>query len=137
VAPAALADLIGGRVQVMFDNLPTSIEAIRAGNLRALGVTTASRSKALPDVPAIGEFVRDYEASTMLGVCVPKNTPAETITKLNSEINAALADPSIKKRLDELGAPVLFASPSEFGKLIADETEKWAKVVRFSGARPG
>jgi tripartite-type tricarboxylate transporter receptor subunit TctC len=133
---AALADLIGGQVQVMFDNLPTSIETIRAGKLRPLAVTTSIRSDVLPDVPTVAEFVTGYEASTMLGVGAPKNTPPEIIDKLNKEINAALADPKIKARLAELGAPVLAGSPADFGKLIVEETEKWAKVVKFSGAKP-
>jgi tripartite-type tricarboxylate transporter receptor subunit TctC len=133
---AALADLIGGQVQVMFDNLPTSIETIRAGKLRPLAVTTSVRSDVLPDVPTVAEFVTGYEASTMLGVGAPKNTPPEIIDKLNKEINAALADPKIKSRLAELGAPVLVGSPADFGKLIVEETEKWAKVVKFSGAKP-
>lgn len=133
---AALADLIGGQVQVMFDNLPTSIETIRAGKLRPLAVTTGIRSDVLPDVPTVAEFVTGYEASTMLGVGAARNTPAEIIDKLNKEINAALADPKIKARLAELGAPVLAGSPADFGKLIVDETEKWAKVVKFSGAKP-
>ena len=133
---AALADLIGGQVQVMFDNLPTSIETIRAGKLRPLAVTTRIRSDVLPDVPTVAEFVTGYEASTMLGVGAARNTPAEIIDKLNKEINAALADPKIKARLAELGAPVLAGSPADFGKLIVEETEKWAKVVKFSGAKP-
>jgi tripartite-type tricarboxylate transporter receptor subunit TctC len=133
---AALADLIGGQVQVMFDNLPTSIETIRAGKLRALAVTTGIRADVLPDVPTVAESVAGYEASTMLGVGAPKNTPPEIIDKLNKEINAALADPKIKARLAELGAPVLVGSPADFGKLIVEETEKWAKVVKFSGAKP-
>jgi tripartite-type tricarboxylate transporter receptor subunit TctC len=133
---AALTDLISGQVQVMFDNLPTSIETIRAGKLRALAVTTAARSEALPAVPAVAEFVPGYEASTMLGVCAPRNTPPEIAGKLNMEINTALADPKIKARLAELGAPILATSPAEFGKVIADETEKWGRVVKFSGAKP-
>jgi tripartite-type tricarboxylate transporter receptor subunit TctC len=133
---AALTDLIGGQVQVMFDNLPTSIETIRAGKLRALAVTTAIRSDVLPDVPTVAEFVAGYEASALFGVGTPTNTPAEIADKLNKEINAALADPKIKVRLAELGAPVLAGSPTGFGKLFADDTEKWGKVVKFSGAKP-
>lgn len=133
---AALTDLIAGQTQVMFDNVPTSVETIRAGQLRALAVTTATRSEALPDVPTVAESVPGYEASTLLGVSAPRNTPPEIIEKLNREINAALADPQIKKRMAELGAPSLATSPVEFGKLMIEETEKWAKVVKFSGAKP-
>jgi len=133
---AALADLISGRVHVMFDNLPTSIETIRAGKLRALAVTTATRSEALPAVPTVAEFVPGYEASAWWGIGAPKNTPADIVNKLNREINAALADPKMQARLADLGGTVLPGSPADFGKLIADETEKWAKVVKFSGAKP-
>ena len=133
---AALADLISGRVHVMFDNLPTSIETIRAGKLRALAVTTAARSEALPAVPTVAEFVPGYEAGAWWGIGAPKNTPADIVDKLNMEINAALADPKMKARLADLGGTVLPGSPADFGKLIADETEKWAKVVKFSGAKP-
>src|SRR5207237_10656548 len=108
----------------------------RAGKVRALAVTTATRSDALPDIPTVGEFVTGYEASPWWGVGVPRNTSAEIIDKLNREINAALADSKIKARLADLGGTVLPGSPADFGKLIADETEKWAKVVKFSGARP-
>jgi tripartite-type tricarboxylate transporter receptor subunit TctC len=132
----ALTDLIGGQVQVMFAGLPASIEYIKAGRLRALAVTTATRQEALPDVPAVGEFVSGYEASGFQGLGAPKNTPAEVIDKLNKEVNAALADPKVKARFIELGNTVLPGSPANFGKLIADETEKWAKVVKFSGAKP-
>ena len=135
-AGPALTDLLGGQVQVMFDAMPASIEYIRAGKLRALAVTTATRSEALPDIPTVGDFVPGYEASTWFGIGAPKNTAAEIIDKLNKEINAALADPKIKARLAALGGMVLAGSPADFGKLIADETEKWAKVVRFSGAKP-
>ena len=120
----------------MFDGIPSSIEHIRAGKLRALAVTTATRSEVLPDVPTVGDFVPGYEASVWYGVGAPKNTPAEIIDKLNKEINAALADPKIKARLADLGGTVLTGSPADFGKLIAEETEKWAKVVKFSGAKP-
>jgi tripartite-type tricarboxylate transporter receptor subunit TctC len=133
----ALTDLLGGQVQVMFDNIPSSIEHIRAGKLRALAVTTALRSEALPDVPTVGEFVPGYEASIWWGVGVPKNTPAEFIDKLNKEINAGLADPKIKARLAaDFGGTVLAGSPADFGKLIAEEIDKWGKVVRFAGAKP-
>jgi tripartite-type tricarboxylate transporter receptor subunit TctC len=135
-AAPALTDLLGGQVQVMFDNLSSSIEHIRAGKLRALAVTTATRSKALPDVPTIGEFVPGYEASAWQGIGAPDNTPAEIINKLNTEINAALGDPRMRARLSDFGGEALFGSSADFGKLIADETEKWAKVVKFSGAKP-
>jgi tripartite-type tricarboxylate transporter receptor subunit TctC len=114
----------------------SSIETIRAGKLRALAVTTATRLDALPDVPAVGDFVQGYEASGWNGVGVPKNTPAEIVDKLNKEINAALADPKLKARLAELGTPVLPGSSADFGKLIVDETEKWGKVVKFAGMKP-
>jgi tripartite-type tricarboxylate transporter receptor subunit TctC len=132
----ALTDLLGGQVQVMFATMPSAIEYIRAGKLRALGVTTAARSAALPDIPTVGDFVPGYEASSVFGVGVPKNTPAEIIERLNKEFNAGLADPKMKARLADLGGTPLAGSPADFGKLIAEETEKWAKVVKFSGARP-
>jgi tripartite-type tricarboxylate transporter receptor subunit TctC len=132
----ALTDLLGGQVQVFFGNMPSSIEYIRAGKLRVLAVTMATRSDVLPDIPTVGEFLSGYEASAMLGVGVPKNTPIEIVDKLNQEINAALADPKMKSRLTDLGSTVLPGSPADFGKLIADETAKWAKVVKFSGAKP-
>jgi tripartite-type tricarboxylate transporter receptor subunit TctC len=132
----ALTDLLGGQVQVYFVTTPASIEYIRAGTLRPLAVTTATRSDALPDVPTVSEFVPGYEASARYGVGAPKNTPAEIIDRLNKEINAGLADPKMKVRLAELGGTVLPGSPADFGRLIAEETEKWAKVVKFSGARP-
>jgi tripartite-type tricarboxylate transporter receptor subunit TctC len=135
LAPA-LTDLIGGQVQVMFGTMPPSIEYIRAGKLRALAVTTATRTAALPDIPTVGEFVPGYEASTWYGVGAPKDTPAEAIERLNTEINAALADPKMKARFADLGGTPLPGSPTDFGKFIANETEKWAKVVRFSGAKP-
>jgi tripartite-type tricarboxylate transporter receptor subunit TctC len=126
----ALTDLIGGQVQVMFVGTPASIEYIRSGKLRPLGVTTATRSKVLPDVPTVGEFVPGYEASTWFGVGAPKNTPSQIIDKLNKEINAGHADPKLKAQLASLGGTVLPGSPADFGKLIADETEKWGKVIR-------
>jgi tripartite-type tricarboxylate transporter receptor subunit TctC len=135
-AAPALTDLLGGQVQVMFDIMPSSIEYIRAGKLRALGVTTAARSEALPDLPTVGDFVPGYEASAWLGVGAPRNTPAAIIDRLNKEINAVLSDPKMKARLVDLGGTVLAGSPADFGKLIVDETEKWAKVVKLSGARP-
>jgi tripartite-type tricarboxylate transporter receptor subunit TctC len=132
----ALTDLIGGQVQVMIDTMPTSIEYIRAGRLRALAVTTTARSQVLPDIPIMADFVPGYEASSWYGIGVPKNTPVGIVDKLNKEINAALVDPNMKARLADLGTTVLALSPAGFGKLIADETEKWAKVVKFSGAKP-
>jgi tripartite-type tricarboxylate transporter receptor subunit TctC len=131
-----LTDLLGGQVQVAFDNVPSSIEHIRAGKLRALAVTTSTRSDALPDIPTVNSFVPGYEASAYFGIGAPKNTPPEIIDKLNKEINAGLADPKIKAAIADMGGTVLAGSPADFGKLIADETEKWAKVVKFSGARP-
>ena len=134
-AAPALVDLLGGQVQVMFDTMPVSIQQIKAGKLRALAVTTASRAEALPDVPTVGEFVPGYEASAWYGIGAPKNTPAEIVDKLNKEVNAALADPSFRARLAEIGGTPLAGSPADFGKLIAEDTEKWAKVVKFSGAK--
>ena len=132
----ALTDMISGQVQVMFDNVPTSIEFIRAGKLRALAVTTATRSEVLPDLPTVADFVPGYEASAWYGVGVPKGTPDDIIDKLNKEINAILAEPKAKARLADLGASPLAGSAADFGKLVADETEKWGKVVKFSGAKP-
>ena len=132
----ALTDLLGGQVQVMFPTTLASIGYIKAGRLRALAVTTGTRSDALPDIPTVGEFLPGYEASFWYGVGVPKNTPAEIVDKLNEAINAGLADPTIKARLADLGGVPMPMSPAEFGKFIADETEKWAKVVKFSGAKP-
>jgi tripartite-type tricarboxylate transporter receptor subunit TctC len=132
----ALTDLLGGQVQVFFSNLPASTEHIKAEKLRALAVTTAVRWEALPNLPTVAEFVPGFEASLWLGLGAPKNTPAEIVDKLNKEINSALADPAMKARLVELGGTALVGSPAEFGKLIAEETEKWAKVVKVSGAKP-
>ena len=132
----ALTDLISGQVQVMFDNVPTSIEFIRAGKLRPLAVTTAARSHVLPDLPTVADFVPGYEASAWYGLGVPKGTPEAIIDRLNTETNAILADPQAKARFAELGASLIAGSPAEFGQLIADEAAKWAKVVKFSGARP-
>jgi tripartite-type tricarboxylate transporter receptor subunit TctC len=134
-SPPALTDLLGGQVQVYFGPIAGSIEYVRAGTLRALAVTTATRSEVLPDVPTVGEFVPGYEASAVWGVGAPRNTPAEIVDKLNKEINAGLANPEIKARL-ELGGTVLPGSPTDFGKLIADETEKWGKVVKFANIKP-
>jgi tripartite-type tricarboxylate transporter receptor subunit TctC len=135
-APPALTDLIAGQVHVMFDNMPSSIEHIRAGRLRPLAVTATTRWQGLPEVPTLGDFVPGFETSAWAGIGAPKNTPAEIIDTLNREINAALADPTIKARFAELGGEVLGLSPSEYGKRIAEETEKWAKVIKFSGAKP-
>ncbi len=132
----ALTDMISGQVQVMFDSVPTSIEFIRAGKRRALAVTTATRSEVLPDLPTVADFVPGYEASAWYGVGVPKGTPDDIIDKLNKEINAILAEPKAKARLADLGASLLAGSSADFGKLVADETEKWGKVVKFSGAKP-
>ena len=132
----ALTDLLGGQMQVMFPAIVSSIEYIRADRLRALAVTAATRSDELPDIPTVAEFVPGYEASNWFGVAAPKATPAETVEKLNEEINAGLADPKIKARLAELGAMVLAGSPADFGKLIAEDTEKWAKVVKSAGIKP-
>jgi tripartite-type tricarboxylate transporter receptor subunit TctC len=135
-AAPALTDLLGGQVQVMFDNLTSSIEHIRTGKLRALAVTTAVRSEALLDVPTVGDFLPGFEASGLYGLGAPKATPAAIIERLNQEINAGLADPKIKARLADLGGTMLPGSPADFGKLIAEETEKWAKVVKFAGIKP-
>jgi tripartite-type tricarboxylate transporter receptor subunit TctC len=132
----ALADLLGGQVQAMFPGMSSSIEYVRAGKLRALAVTTASRSDTLPDIPTVGDFIPGYEASTWAGIGAPKGTPAEIIDKLNKEINAGLIDPKVKARLANMGSTALPGSPADFGKLIAEETEKWAKVVKLSGAKP-
>jgi tripartite-type tricarboxylate transporter receptor subunit TctC len=129
----ALTDLIAGTVQVIFDNMPPSLPHIRSGTLRALAVTTATRSEALPDVPTVAETVPGYEASAFFGMGVPKGTPPEIIEKLNKEINAALADPNIKARLADLGGMLIPGSPADFGKLVAAETEKWAKVIKDGG----
>jgi tripartite-type tricarboxylate transporter receptor subunit TctC len=129
----ALTDMIAGTVQLMFDNLPPSLPHIRAGKLRALAVTTATRSEALPDVPTVAEAVPGYEASAFYGVAVPKGTPPEIVDKLNKEINAGLANPNIKARLAELGGILIPGTPQDFGKLVADETEKWAKVIKAGG----
>jgi len=135
-AAPALTDVIGGQVQVMFDALPSSIEYIKAGKLRALAVTTAARSEVLPDVPTVGEFVPGYESSNWQGIGVPKNTPTEIVDKLNKEINTALADAKMKARLTDLGGTPLAGSPADFGKLIADETEKWRQVILAANVKP-
>jgi tripartite-type tricarboxylate transporter receptor subunit TctC len=131
----ALMDILGGQAQVMFDSLPTALEYIRAGKLRALAVTTRARADALPELPTVAEFVPGYESSAFYGFAAPAATPAEIIETLNRELNNAFADPAIKARLTELGGAVLAGPPAAFGTLLADETEKWGKVVRLSGAR--
>jgi len=131
----AMTDLLGGQVQVAFVTLLGAIEYVRLGKLHALAVTSASRAEALPDVPTVGESVPGFEASSFYGVGAPKGTPAEIVDKLNKQINAALADPKMKARLAELGATALPGSPADFGKFIADETEKWGKVVKFVGIK--
>jgi tripartite-type tricarboxylate transporter receptor subunit TctC len=133
---AVLTDLIGGQVQVFFPSTSLSIEHIRAGKLRALAVTTATRGEVLPDLPTVGNSVPGYEASIVLGVGAPKGTPVEIIDKLNREINAALADPKIRARLAELGGSPLAGSPADYAKLIADETKKWGKVIRAANIKP-
>jgi len=132
----ALTDLLGGQVQVMFPATVSSIEYIRDGRLRALAVTTAARSDALPDIPTVAEFVPDYEASNWFGICAPNATPVEIVDKLNEEINAALADHKIKARLADLGSVPLSLLPANFGNLIAAETEKWGKVIRAANIKP-
>ena len=131
----ALTDLLGGQVQVMFDNIPTSLEHIRAGRLRPLAVTTAKRLEALPDVPTVAEFAPAYKSSAWYGIGVPKGTPPAVVALLNREINAALADPNLKARFVDLSAEVMPGSPTDFGKFLVEETEKWEKVVKFSGAK--
>jgi tripartite-type tricarboxylate transporter receptor subunit TctC len=135
-AGPAITDLLGGQIQVTFTDMAASIEYIRAGRLRALAVTTAMRSEALPDIPTVGDFVSGFEASQWVGLCAPKNTPPEIIGKLNAEINSGLADPKLKARIADLGGKVLPSSPADFRKIIDDDTEKWGKVVKFSGAKP-
>jgi len=132
----AVTDLLAGQMQVSFDVMPTTIEYVRTGKLRALAVTTAARSPALPDIPVVGDFVPGYEASSWHGLGVPRKTPAEIVEKLNKETNAGLADPKLKARLADFGAIPMLTTPADFGKFIAEETEKWAKVVKFSGAKP-
>ena len=132
----ALTDLIAGQVQVYIGPLSASIDHIRGGKLRVLAVTTTTRSRSLPETPAMAEFLPGYEASTFFGIGAPRSTPVEIVDKLNHEINAALADPSIKARLAGLGSTVLLGSPADFGKLITDEAEKWAKVIKFAGIKP-
>jgi tripartite-type tricarboxylate transporter receptor subunit TctC len=135
-AAPALIDLIAGQVHVQFASAPETIEYIRSGKLRAIGVTTSTRLAALPEIQAIDEFVPGYETSAWWGLCAPKNTPAAIVERLSNETNAALADPTLKTRLATLGADPMVMGPAEFGKLIADETEKWAKVIKFAGIKP-
>jgi tripartite-type tricarboxylate transporter receptor subunit TctC len=132
----ALADLLGGQVQVLFDQIISSIEYVRSGKTRALAVTTATRSLALPDVPTVADFVPGYEASTFFGIGTPRSTPTEIMEKLNGQINAGLAEPDIRARLVDVGGMVLAGSPAELEGLTAEETEKWAKVIRFAGIKP-
>jgi tripartite-type tricarboxylate transporter receptor subunit TctC len=134
-AGPALGDLLGGQVQVMFDLMPNSIEHIKAGKLHGLAVTTATRWHDLPDIPTVGDFVPGYEASAVFGIVARKDTPADTVDKLNKEINAGLADPIIKTRLAQLGGTVLAGSAADFGKLFAEETEKWGKVIRAANIK--
>ena len=131
-----MTDLIAGQVQVSFIGLTVAIEHIKTGKLRALAVTAATRSDVLPDIPTAGDFVPGYEASAFWGIGAPRNTPADIIDKLNREINAGLADPELRRRLADGGGTVLAGSPADFGKFIGDETEKWAKVIKFAGIRP-
>lgn len=131
----AMTDLIAGQVQVIFDNMPSVLQHIKAGKLRALAVTTAERSPELPDVPTVAETVKDYEASAWFGMGAPKNTPKEIIATLNKAINEVLAEPAMKARLAELGGAPIIATPEEFGNIIQAETDKWEKVVKFAGAR--
>src|SRR5712672_2512017 len=132
----ALTDLMGGQVHVMFDNIPTSAELVRTGKLRGLAVTSTERSEVLPDLPTVAEFLPGYEASAWYGLGMPKNTPGEMIDKVNKAMNEILADPKAQARFKELGASLLPGSAADWGKLLADETEKWGKVVKFSGAKP-
>ena len=135
-AAPALTDLLGGQVHLMFDNMPSSIEHIRAGRLRPLAVTATARLEGLPDVPTVADFLPGFETSAWAGIGAPKNTPAEIIDQLNRETNAALADPKLKARVADLGGMVFPLSRAEYEKRVAEETEKWGKVVKFSGARP-
>jgi tripartite-type tricarboxylate transporter receptor subunit TctC len=133
-AALAITDMLGGQVQVIFDNMPSIIQHIRSGALRALAVTTTTRSPQLPDVPTVAETVPGYEASALFGVGIPRKTPAEVIEKLNKDINEVLAEPAIKARLIDLGGEPLISTPADFGKMISAETEKWEKVVKSAGA---
>ena len=132
----ALVDLMSGRVQLMFDNLPTSLEFIKAGKLRPLAVTTVQRSPAVPDLPTVADFVPGYEASAWYGLVAPRGTPAEIVDKLNTAVNAMLADPAARAPFIDLGASLLPGSAADFGNLIADETQKWGKVIKFARIKP-
>jgi tripartite-type tricarboxylate transporter receptor subunit TctC len=132
----ALTDLIAGQVQVMFDNIPTSLQHIKTGALRPLAVTTAARAELLPDVPVVADVLPGFEASAWYGVGAPKGTPVDIIDRLNKEINAILAEPKVKARFVELGAELVTGSVADFGKLLVDETEKWGKVVKFANIKP-
>ena len=132
----AVTDLLGGQVQVMFASPSISIEHVKAGKLRALAVTTATRSEALPDVPTVGDFLSGFEASVWLGIGAPKNTPAEIIDKLNTEINRAFAEPKMQASLDRLGAMPMVRTPAGFGTFLAEEADKWAKVIRAANIKP-
>lgn len=131
----ALTDMLSGQVQVLFDNMPSSVQHIKSGALRALAVTTEQRSPELPDVPTVGETVKGYEASAWFGIGVPKGTPRAIIDKLNAEVNAVLAEPAMKAKLAEMGGIMMNGTPEDFGKIVQSETDKWAKVVKFSGAK--
>jgi tripartite-type tricarboxylate transporter receptor subunit TctC len=131
----ALADLLGGQVQLVFSTVPAAIEYIKAGKLRPLAVTTATRSKALPEVPTLSDFLPGFESSQWYGVGAPNGTPADVVMKLNKEINAGLADPQLKARITELGGEPMSMTPDDFRKHIADETAKWAKVIKFAGIK--
>src|SRR5262249_46168899 len=132
---AGMTDMLSGQVQVTFGTTASTIEYVRAGTLRGLAVTTAERAQALPELPPIADFVPGYEASAWFGAGAPKDTPVEIVTKLNADINACLADPKLQARIADLGGVAITGTPADFGKLIADETEKWGKVVKFSGAK--
>jgi tripartite-type tricarboxylate transporter receptor subunit TctC len=132
----AFSDLLGGQVQVLFATTPGTTDYISTGNLRALAVTSTSRVEVLPELSTVGDFLPGYEASQWYGIGAPRNTPAETIDRLNKEINAGLLDPRMKARFADIGGTVLPGSPADFGKLIADETEKWGKVIRAAGIKP-
>jgi tripartite-type tricarboxylate transporter receptor subunit TctC len=136
-AAPALTDLLSGQVQLLFEALPPSIQHIKSGRLRALAVTTAARSKVLPDVPSISEVVAGYEASGWNGICAPRDTPLDIVEQLNRAINATLSEPTVNARLTDLGATTIAGSPADFGKLIRHETEKWAKVIRTSNIKLG
>ena len=131
----ALTDLLGGQVQVVFATVGSSIQYIKAGKVRPLAVATAARIDLLPDLPPLADSLPGYEASSWNGLTAPKSTPAEIVDKLNREINTAMADPKIKARIIELGGPPIIASPADFGKIIAEDTAKWARVIQFSGAK--